>query len=189
MDEYYKIRSSIMTEIADCTRALSSRTHTMTPQQIIFWLSQRIKDWNLKTSAKDEVSTFPFTTPSITLNDCSEDVKIVLQQEDRLNTYEDSISGDKFLIKTPKMSKMSENPNIIDSLNDINPFSGELVTELEEYDDNVINTSFEILVSMRTTWSFNSAEETITDGIIGVLPINTDVIPQDNISSIKVVKV
>ena len=185
MDEYYKIKGSIMTEIADCTRALSSRTHTMTPQQIIFWLSQRIKDWNLKTAAEDEVSTFPFATPSIMLNDCSEDVKIVLQQEDRLNTYEDSISGDKFLIKTPKMNG---NSNIIDSLNDINPFSGELITELEEYDDNVIDTSFEILVSMRTSWSFNSSEEAVTDGIIGVLPINTNVIPQDNISSIKVVK-
>lgn len=182
MDEYYKIKHDTMEQIADCTRRLTAVRSTLTPKEIIWWLSWLAGEWNLKSEAKDDIEFFDLNIPKVELQACVEYLQTILQQEDRLNTYTDEIPTNHFSCRKP--NRISFKDGVTDTLISANPFSGELASELSQYDPTAIRTAFGDLADIITSWSFQNTISEIDIGNIGIIDVDIDIIPKGNVSSI-----
>jgi hypothetical protein len=74
--EEYKILGDTMDQIAYWTRALSGVQNKLTPEEIIYWLSQVFKEMDMKVRVEDVIKLIDITPPYMNLTELLDDVLV-----------------------------------------------------------------------------------------------------------------
>lgn len=181
--EQYKIFGDTMDQIAYWTRVLSGVQSKLTPEEIIYWLSQVAKEQDMKVRVEQLMNIISFinTTQMQLAYPIMEDVLIEMKSKDDM----------AFNYEIPNFNIFSNriNFNYKDSLI-LDNHSGDPMLNYETYNTRFVKSSPESVATIINEWRYDSENESIDSGTMNVVKtITDDLINVNNISIIKMAEI
>ncbi len=147
-NQLYKIYKSTMSQIADCTRAIAGINFDLTPEEIIRYLKNYAK-LSLLVSGSDIFELFVCSWPRFSKPKATETIEAFCI-DDMQETINESIGEFPCVVQGFTFS-----PQTKETIS-ANDYSGEGVYEFINLNPRFIDSSYECLAKVKTSWLFPS---------------------------------